>query len=256
MARAIHHRGGIGRWLSVSEPALSDPSLSRYAFVAGVRNTRETLQGWHYHPWPQLARWFAGSFTAAVLLLLATWAIAGVSGAGGFMVQTIGPPFRVGGWSQVGTILERNLLVLALHAMACVAGFIAGSSLPMQAPNHTGFTRVIHERGGRFAIIFVVAATTFSLTAQSVVLGGETASVAAALHTTPGTLLLVLLPHALIELTALFLPLAAWIIASRRGEWNQLLAATLVTVAISLPMLLVAALIEVYISPQVLHALI
>ena len=30
---------------------------------------------------------------------------------------------------------------------------------------------------------------------------------------------------------ALFLPLAAWLIASRRGEWNQLLAATLITVA-------------------------
>jgi uncharacterized membrane protein SpoIIM required for sporulation len=66
----------------------------------------------------------------------------------------------------------------------------------------------------------------------------------------------VLLPHALIELTALFLPLAAWIIASRRGEWDQLLAATVVTVAIALPMLLVAALIEVYVSPHVLSLLI
>ena len=34
-------------------------------------------------------------------------------------------------------------------------------------------------------------------------------------------------PHAIPELVALFLPLAAWIIASRRGEWEQLLAATL-----------------------------
>ena len=256
MAGPIHHRPAIRRCLSVSEPALPEQSVSRYAFVAGGRATRETLRGWHHRPWPQLARWFAGSLCAAILLLAATWLIAGVSGSGGFVVQTIGPPFHVGGWSQVGAILERNLLVLALHAMACVAGFIAGSSLPRQAESHTGFARLIHERGGRFAIIFVIAATTFSLTAQSVVLGGETASVAHALHTTPGTLLLVLMPHALIELTALFLPLAAWIIASRRGEWDQLLAATVVTVAIALPMLLVAALIEVYVSPDVLHALI
>jgi hypothetical protein len=231
-------------------------AVSRYAFIAGRRETRETLRSWHRQPWPALGRWFAGGFAAAVLLLGATWAIAGVSGAGGFLVQTMGPPFHVGGWSQVGSIFEKNLLVLALHAMACVAGFIAGSSLPLQAESHKGLSRAIHERGGRFAIIFVVAATTFSLTAQAVVLGGETASVAHALHTTPGTLLLVLMPHALIELTALFLPLAAWIIASRRGEWNQLLAATMVTVAIALPMLLVAALVEVYVSPQVLHALI
>jgi len=240
----------------VGESALHDRNLSRYAFIAGTRETRETLRGWHYRPWPQLARWFAGSIFAAALLLAATWAIAGISGSGGFVVQTKGPPFHVGNWGQVGTIVEHNLLVLALHAMACVAGFIAGSSLPLQAESHTGLSRVIHERGGRFAIIFVVAATTFSLTAQSVVLGGETASVAHALHTAPGTLLLVLMPHALIELTALFLPLAAWIIASRRGEWNQLLAATVVTVAIALPMLLVAAVVEVWVSPEILHALI
>ena len=241
----------------MSGPAVHDQPSTRSAFIYGRRRTRETLSGWHHQPGPALLRWFAGSFAAAVLLLAATWAIAGVSGAGGFVVQTMEPPFRVGDWGWVGGILERNLLVLALHAMACVAGFIAGSSVPLQVEQRPhGVVRVIHERGGRFAIIFVVAATTFSLSAQSVVLGGETASVAHALHTTPGTLLLVLLPHAVIELTALFLPLAAWIIASRRGEWDQLLAATLVTVAIALPMLLVAALVEVYVSPLLLRALI
>jgi hypothetical protein len=240
----------------MGEPIAHGPSAGRSALVYGVRRTRVTLGSWQDDPWPALRRWFAGGFAAAVLLLAATWAIAGVSGSGGFVVQTIAPPFRVGNWSSVGQILTKNLLVLALHAMACVAGFIAGSSLPLQAQSHTGLKRALHEHGGRFAIVFVVAATTFSLSAQAVVLGGETASVAAALHTSPGVLLVVLLPHALIELTALFLPLAAWIIASRRGEWHQLLAATLVTVAIAVPMLVLAALIEVYISPHVLAALI
>jgi uncharacterized membrane protein SpoIIM required for sporulation len=69
-------------------------------------------------------------------------------------------------------------------------------------------------------------------------------------------LLLGLLPHAVPELTALFLPLAAWIIASRRGEWDELLAATLVTVLIAVPVLVVSALWEVYIAPHVLHGLI
>ena len=239
----------------MSEPVVQPQSPSRSALVYGKRRTRETLTGWHHHPWPAVARWFAGSMFATLLLLAATWGIAGVSGSGGFTVQTIQPPFGVGNWGNVWMILERNLLVLALHAMACVAGFIAGSSVPFQAEQRRGVVRAIHERGGRFAIVFVVAATTFSLTAQALVLGGETASVAHAVHTSPGTLLLVLMPHAVIELTALFLPLAAWIIASRRGEWDQLLAATMVTVAIALPMLLVAALIEVYISPHLLHAL-
>ena len=62
-------------------------------------------------------------------------------------------------------------------------------------------------------------------------------------------------PHALPELIALFLPLAAWIIASRRGEWDQLLAATFVTVAIAVPILVVAAFVEVYVSPHLFAAL-
>jgi Na+/H+ antiporter NhaD/arsenite permease-like protein len=61
--------------------------------------------------------------------------------------------------------------------------------------------------------------------------------------------------HALPELTALFLPLAAWMVASRRGDWHELLAATFVTVAIAAPILLAAGAVEVWVSPQLLHGL-
>ncbi len=104
-------------------------------------------------------------------------------------------------------------------------------------------------------MIFVFAATTFSLSAQAYVLGTSVARVAHALHTSAGLLLVGLLPHAMPELTALFLPLAAWILASRRGEWDKLLAATLVTVAISLPVLVLTALWEVYLAPHLLRGL-
>ena len=43
-------------------------------------------------------------------------------------------------------------------------------------------------------------------------------------------LLLGLTPARVPELVALFLPLAAWIIASRQERWHELLAATFVTV--------------------------
>ncbi|HEU4738122.1 MAG TPA: stage II sporulation protein M, partial [Solirubrobacterales bacterium] len=68
-------------------------------------------------------------------------------------------------------------------------------------------------------------------------------------------LILSVLPHALLELTALFLPLAAWLIASRRGEWNQLLAATFITVTLAIPALVIAATVEVYVWPHILEAL-
>jgi hypothetical protein len=147
------------------------------------------------------------------------------------------------------------MLVLALHAMACVAGFIAGSSLPMKVEGRSGASRWVHELGGRLAIAFVVAATTFSLSAQAYLLGHTLGGVAAFLRVSPGLLLLGVLPHALPELIALFLPLAAWIIASRRGEWEQLLAATFVTLAFSVPILVVAAFVEVYVSPHLFTAL-
>ena len=113
----------------------------------------------------------------------------------------------------------------------------------------------MHEHGGRLAIFFVIAATSFSLSAQAYLIGRALGGVSLFLGVSPGLLLLCVLPHAVPELIALFLPLAAWIIASRRGEWEQLLAATFVTVAVAVPVLMAAAAVEVYVSPHVFAAL-
>ena len=61
----------------------------------------------------------------------------------------------------------------------------------------------------------------------------------------PGPLLLALSAR-LPELVALFLPLAAWIVASRADDWQDLLAATFVTVAVAAPVLLAAAAVEIW----------
>jgi hypothetical protein len=201
-----------------------------------------------------LVGWVAGASLAAAGLLAGVWAIATLE-RGYTQVISLQPPFAVGDLADVGRLLASNLLVLALHAMACVAGFIAGSSLPLQAAHHQGLSRRLHERGGAVAIAFVAGATLFSLSAQAYLIGHTLAGVSGFLRVSPGTLLLAVLPHTIPELVALFLPLAAWIIASRRGEWRQLLAATLVTVAIALPVLVAAAFVEVYVSPHLFTAL-
>ncbi|MGH2855200.1 MAG: hypothetical protein ACRDLF_13520 [Solirubrobacteraceae bacterium] len=221
---------------------------SAYALAHGVRRTRSTLRAWQLHPWRILRGWVGGSALAALGLLLAVLLISSVSGGSDLAARE--PPFAVGDAPDVVRVLGHNLLVLALHAMACVAGFIAGSSLPLQAASHRGLSRWVHEHGGRIAIAFVACATAFSLSAQAYVLGNRLAGFAHFLRVPPALLLLVVAPHAIPELIALFLPLAAWIIASRRGEWDQLLAATLVTVAIAVPILVLAALVEVYVSPR------
>jgi stage II sporulation SpoM-like protein len=227
---------------------------SSYAFYHGVRHTRSTLSSWQRTPGRVVGRWALGSAAAATCLLGAVLGVATLDHGYDQIVQ-LHPPFAVGGIGDVLRVLYSNLLVLALHAMACVAGFIAGSSLPLQAAQHRGVSRWIHEHGGRIAIGFVAAATTFSLSAQAYVIGHDLAGVSAFLRVSPALLLLGVLPHAIPELMALFLPLAAWIIASRRGEWEQLLAATVVTVAIAVPVLVIAAFIEVYVSPHLFTAL-
>ena len=65
-------------------------------------------------------------------------------------------------------------------------------------------------------------------------------------------LVLTVLPHALPELVALFLPLAAWTVASRENEWHDLLAATVATVAFAIPVLVAAAVWETYVWPELL----
>jgi uncharacterized membrane protein SpoIIM required for sporulation len=201
-----------------------------------------------------MRRWTIGSALAALGLLVAVLVVSALSTSGAEPIPHE-PPFAVGDIATIAGILGHNLLVLALHAMACVAGFIAGSSLPLQAESQRGASRWVHEHGGRIAIAFVVCATTFSLSAQAYLLGDQLAAFAHSLGMPPTLLLLAVLPHAVPELIALFLPLAAWIMASRRGEWDQLLAATFVTVAVAIPMLLAAALVEVYVSPHLFHAL-
>jgi len=229
-----------------------DPSS--YALAHGVRRTRDALAAWQRRPGPVLRGWVVGSAIAAVGLLSAVWVVASLD-HGYRQVISLQPPFAVGDTASVLVVLRANLLVLALHALACVAGFIAGSSLPLQAQRRTGRSRWVHEHGGRVAIAFVIGATAFSLSAQAYLIGHTLAGVSHSLRVAPGVLLLGVLPHAIPELIALFLPLAAWIIASRRGQWEQLLAATLVTVAIAVPLLVAAAYVEVYVSPRLVGAL-
>lgn len=227
---------------------------SDLVLVRGWSDTRATLAHWNARPWPVIGRWFAGALAISLGLLFAVWIVALLSvpdpGPTSFLGRNGDPVL-----AQVSHVVGRNLLVLALHAMACVAGFIAGSSLPLEAQRHGGAWRWVHEQAGPLAIAFVIGATGFSLVTQALVLGRGASSLGAQLGLSPGLLLVGLLPHALPELVALFLPLAAWVIASRRRDWHELLAATVVTVMLAVPMLIAAAFVEVYVSPGILRAL-
>jgi len=227
---------------------------SDLVLVQGMRDTRATLAAWNLRPWQTIREWLAASAAITAALLVAVWLVAELSIPDPTPIAFPGLG-REPDAAAVGFVLFRNSLVLALHALACVAGFIAGSSMPREAERYSGIWRAIHDRAGPLAIGFVICATAFSLITQAFVLGSDAATLAGHLGIGPGTLLLGLLPHALPELVALFLPLAAWTIASRRGEWHELLAATFVTVALAIPVLLLSSLVEVFVAHRLLLAL-
>jgi uncharacterized membrane protein SpoIIM required for sporulation len=228
-------------------------AANEHVFSHGMRDTRETFAAWNDHPWAVLRSWLALSLAIALSLLAAVWVVAGL------LTPDI-TPIHLPGLTEpqdpgdLLPILYRNSLVLALHATACIAGFIAGASMPIAAAQRRGLSRWIHVKAGQFAILFVAAVTLFSLSTQALYLGFQGATIAYQLQISRLVLIFTVLPHAIPELAALFLPLAAWLLASRRGEWNRLLAATFVTVALAIPTLVVAATIEVYLWPHLLEA--
>jgi len=228
-------------------------NANQYVFVHGMRRTRSILESWGDDPWPVLRTWLLGAALIAFGLLAAVTVSASLMTPdfGFHYGPTTGDPPSL---ERVLGVLGRSSLVLALHAVACIAGFIAGATLPLSAKRRTGLSRVIHEKARPIAFGWVILVTCFSLLTQTLALGLAGSTIAYDEYLSVPVLMLTALPHALLELTAVFLPLAAWTIASRRGEWDQLLAATMITVAVAIPMLIVAASWEVYVWPQILQA--
>lgn len=227
-------------------------SVNDLVLVQGIKDTRRTLSVWQRDPLAVLGTWLGWSFLIALGLLAVVYLIA-VSTQPQYTRMALPGVTHPADAMDVVRVLYRNGLVLALHAMACVAGFMAGSSMPLSARQRSGVSRWVHEKAGPLAIGFVVCATSFSLITQAYVLGGGASTLSWQLGVDPATLLAVLAVHALPELVALFLPLAAWIVASRRGDWHELLAATFVTVSVAVPVLLVSGVVEVYLTPRLLH---
>src|SRR5262245_1339435 len=95
------------------------------ALVQGWADTRSALARWNRNPWSVLWAGTRGALAVTALLLGTVWLVASVASpdpTGAFFPGISGPA----GGSDFAFVLYRNGLVLALHAMACVAGFMAG----------------------------------------------------------------------------------------------------------------------------------
>lgn len=227
-------------------------SVSELALAQGMRDTKGALRRWQADPGSVLRSWVLGGLGFAVALLSAVLVVAYLSEPDPTFLSIPGVHYPVDAGDYFRVIF-RNGLVLTLHAVACIAGFIAGSSLPLQAQHMTGWRRWIHMKARPAAFAWIVGVTIFSLVTQSYILGATGAQIANELSISPATLILTVAPHALLELTAVFLPLAAWTIASRSNKWEDLFAATFATFAVAVPMLVVAAFWESFVWPELLR---
>jgi len=148
------------------------------AVVQGLDHTRATLRRWNRAPGRVVGLWALGSLAVSAALLYLVWAVSHrvTPDTRELLLPGINEP---AGLTAVAQVLARNSLVLALHAFACVAGFIAGSELPAQVDRHRGVWCRVHTLAGPLAIVFVAGATLFSLGTQAFVLGSDAATLAA-----------------------------------------------------------------------------
>lgn len=213
---------------------------------AAIADTRVALRSWSDRP-SQLLPWVAISAIIAAILLLATYIVAVTATP----EQTSGSLIAAdpsAHWADFGFILGRNFTVLLLHLMVCFATYLVRRSLPIQAGEMRGFQAWIHRNASTPALLLVVALTIYSILQQALVLGHSLADLSAHGDMTAAGILVRLLPHAVPELIAVFLPLAAALWLESRDRNKELLAAVAACVVIAVPVVIASAFVEVVIA--------
>jgi hypothetical protein len=215
--------------------------------TAGARIGWRALAGW-----PEVGRWAAiAGAVAAVLLGCVGLIAAHVRGDfwAGVQDGVFAPHHDFG---DVMYVFRRNLLVLGIHLCACWIGAIIGRRHE-PAPARWGWVgalnRPVPAWMGRAALLYALLVTLLSVALQATALGRQLADESRAASISSAHLLALVLPHAVPELIAVFLPLGLFLLEAQRGRLDRLGAWSLQAAAIALPVLLCAAVIETYVTP-------
>lgn len=195
--------------------------------------------------------WLILSAVFTIAMLVSVWAVAIQTEPGYTAMPLEGRSFIDLAW-----ILERNVIVLALHAFVCVAAYLAGSAVPAQAARYRGLRKRLYASAGPMAMVVVGFLIISSLLNQILVLGHGAAALAEGIGTSPGMLLAMLSLHALPELIGLFLPMAAFVFIARARRPQDMVAAAIASSAIAAPLVLGAAVVEVWLTPVLVGALV
>jgi hypothetical protein len=213
---------------------------------AGASDTRAALGRFAGAPLRTFVPWAAGAAALAVLMLGAALVIGSLSRPGDpFLPVFLDPSAGVDDFVRV---LGRNLLVLLLESLVCLAVYLSSRSLPLHAKHSRGLSRSLHARASGIALGVVIALAIYAFAWQAWRLGHDVASAAQTLHLSQAGLLARLGLHAVPELTAVFLPLSAAVLLCRRGRRDDLAAAAVVSGLAAIPVLAIAAGCEVWVT--------
>jgi hypothetical protein len=215
--------------------------------TAGARVGWRALAGWR-----EVGRWAAiAAAVAAVLLGCVGLIAAHLRGDfwAGVQDGVFAPHHDFG---DVIYVFRRNLLVLGIHLCACWIGAIIGRRHEPASARRGwigALDRPVPSWMGRVALLYALLVTLLSVALQATALGRELADESRAASISSTHLLALVMPHAVPELIAVFLPLGLFLLEAHRGRLDRLGAWSLQATAIAVPVLLCAAVIETYVTP-------
>jgi hypothetical protein len=202
--------------------------------------------------WLEVGRWAAVSGAVAAMLLGGVALVAAHTRGSYVDGLESGLLVRHHGVGDMLYVFRRNLLVLGIHLCACWIGAILGRPY-RPAPAAMGrlgrLHRPVPDWMGRAALLWALFVTLVSVAVQALALGRVLADISVAADVSRLRLLVLVLPHAVPELLAVFLPLGLFLLEAHRGRLERLGLWSLQAAAIALPVLLCAAAIETYVTP-------
>lgn len=211
-----------------------------------------------FAPRSEVLHWFALSFAIACLMLVGVW-ISGTflpedpsEGASSLLLGDYSLGHHMTQAEEFKRVFGRNLLVLLLHFFCCMIGaIISREHKPLTgrwkkfAPLHQELPKWVADLSLAYAFTITLA----SIAIQTTGLGFVMADMSAYSGLPPWEMTLLILPHAPLELTAVFLPLALFIIQARRDDLRPLGTWVWQSFFIALPLIALAASIEVSVTP-------
>jgi uncharacterized membrane protein SpoIIM required for sporulation len=205
----------------------------------------------------EVGRWAAIAGAVAAVLLVSVALIAAHLPGSFFAGVQSGLFARHHSVGDLLYVFRRNLLVLGIHLCACWIGAIIGRGHE-PTPAQRGWVRALNRPVpawmGRLALVYALVVTLSSVAVQATALGRQLADVSRAANISSDYLLVLVLPHAVPELVAVFLPLGLFLLEARRCRLDRLGLWSLQAAAIALPVLLCAAAIETYVTPALVIA--